>query len=110
MKMKKVSVLGVEYTLKESNDNEDPTLINKDGYCDTSIKECVVDAMKPTGTGEKKDLPEYKKAVIRHELIHAFLYESGLDACSWAQNEELVDWIAIQFPKLIKVFKEIKCL
>lgn len=46
--------------------------------------------------------------VIRHELIHAFIYESGLsNENKWAENEELVDWIAIQFPKLKKCFEKI---
>jgi len=49
--------------------------------------------------------------VIRHELIHAFLFKSGLDACAeWARNEEMVDWLAIQFPKLMKAFQEADCL
>ena len=61
--------------------------------------------------GMKKNLADYKKQVIRHEIIHAFVFESGLDTCSdWAKNEEMVDWIAIQFPKLLKAFKEADCL
>lgn len=106
----KVNVLGTEYNLIESNEANDERLKGKDGYCDTSTKECVVDEMQVTEPGMKKNLPEYKKAVIRHELIHAFLYESGLDICSWAENEELVDWIAIQFPKMLKAFMEAGCV
>ncbi len=42
----------------------------------------------------------------RHEIIHAFLFESGLaENSEWAQNEEMVDFFAIQFPKLMEVFK-----
>lgn len=108
--MKKVNVLGTEYTLTESNECMDEYLQDRDGYCDTSTKECVVDEMRATEPGMKKNLPEYKKAVQRHELIHAFLFESGMDSCSWAQNEEMVDWIAIQFPKMLKAFEEIGCL
>jgi hypothetical protein len=38
--------------------------------------------------------------------------ESGLNASSnsvegWARNEEMVDWFAIQMPKLIKTFREL---
>ena len=40
-------------------------------------------------------------------MIHAFLHESGLAVNSdWAQNEEMVDWFALQAPKLFKAFKE----
>ena len=36
------------------------------------------------------------------------MLESGLDSCNdWAGNEELVDWIARQFPKMLDTFKEI---
>ena len=104
--MKKINVLGIKYTLKETTQAEDTNLTGVDGYCDTSTKECVVETMKPTGEiRQKKNLPEYKKSVIRHELIHALLFESGLDCCSWAGNEEMVDWIARQFPKMLDAFK-----
>lgn len=106
----KVNVLGTEYNLIESNEANDERLKGKDGYCDTTTKECVVDEMQGTGPDMKKNLPEYKKAVKRHELIHAFLHESGLDICSWAENEEMVDWIAIQFPKMLKAFIEADCV
>lgn len=108
--MTKVNVLGTDYLIMESNEKEDPTLIGKDGYCDTSIKKCVVDEMNDTGPNAKKNLSEYKKSVKRHELIHAFLYESGLDTCSWAGNEEMVDWLAIQFPKMLSAFIELGCI
>lgn len=102
----KINVLGTDYELIESNENKDNALVGMDGYCDTSIKICVVDDMSEEVENPKKDLESYKKQVKRHELIHAFLYESGMDACSWALNEEMVDWIAIQFPKLLKAFGE----
>jgi hypothetical protein len=42
--------------------------------------------------------------VMRHELVHAFFYESGL--CEYSDNEQLVDWIATQYDKLHKAFGE----
>lgn len=37
-----------------------------------------------------------------------FFAESGLRSNSdFAENEELVDWIAIQFPKIAKVFSDL---
>jgi len=108
----KINVLGTEYTLIESNDKANPKLAAAgDGYCDTSTKECVVDEMAETDVYCKANLLLYKKSVIRHELIHAFLFESGLDVSSnWAKQEEMVDWIAIQFPKLLEAFKAADCL
>ena len=50
-----------------------------------------------------------QKRTIRHEIVHAILFESGLDHnTEWARNEEVVDWIAIQFPKLLDIFKDIE--
>lgn len=53
---------------------------------------------------------------LRHEVIHAFLFESGLkdSTCfyegGWSTNEEMVDWFAIQGPKIVKAWKELGCL
>lgn len=102
-----VDVLGTKYTIKQSDRVKDTTLEQSDGYCDHSIKSIVIDTFK-TSPDSLKNLDEYKKKVIRHELVHAFLFESGLDAMS--RNEELVDWVAYQFPKLLKAFQETDCL
>ena len=66
-----------------------------------------------------KDATTYSKMVqrnitLRHEILHAFLHESGLWGCSlestsWAMNEEMVDWVAIQFPKILKVYRQLGC-
>lgn len=101
----KISVLGTEYDLLVKTEAEDKRLKGYDGYCDTSIRVCVVDAMNSDDIDAKADLPSYQKKVKRHELIHAFLYESGLDTNSWAGNEEMVDWIAMQFEKLHRAFE-----
>lgn len=109
--MRKVNILGTEYTVEEKNAQNDVTLDeSRDGYCDTTTKRCVIDEMKETGAGMKQNMTDYKNSVKRHEIIHAFLYESGLERCSWAGDEELVDWFAIQFPKIFKVFKELDIL
>lgn len=42
--------------------------------------------------------------VVRHEAIHAFFHESGLDG--YSADEQLVDWLAMQFPKMYRLFKE----
>ena len=100
-----VNILGTKYTIKESNKVADINLENNDGYCDTSIKTIVINTFTDS-PGSKQNLESYKKQVIRHELVHAFLFESGLDGCSWARDEEIVDWIACQFPKLQSAFAQ----
>lgn len=64
---------------------------------------------------QMRNLQDYEKKILRHEIIHAFLYESGLDINShdidqWARDEEMVDWMAIQFPKMYKIFAELDIL
>ena len=109
----KVNILGSEWNVKFGNEEAYPNLTNVDGYTDLSIREIVVDDMETSRgqIGAKADLESYQKQVVRHEIIHAFLLESGLDSNSnsadnWAVNEEMVDWFAIQSPKIFKVFNE----
>ena len=109
----KVNVLGSEWSVVFGTEKEYPSLSEMDGYADFSIHQIVIDTMEKTDgqIGFKRDMTAYKKQVIRHEIIHAFLYESGLEACStssdnWAVNEEMVDWFAIQSPKIFEVFSE----
>lgn len=104
---KPVNVLGTVYKLHIDNPKQNPKLSEIEGYCDTSIKDIAVD-----GSGSINDiLSKYNQLetiqkLIRHEIVHAFLYESGLDVNSdWATNEELVDWIALQGVKLYKAWK-----
>lgn len=70
---------------------------------------CVIDSMKNrTDPMSKQDIQKYKNQVVRHEVVHAFLFESGLGNDSWAANEEIVDWIAAMFPKLKDAFEQLK--
>jgi len=104
-----VEVLGTKYEIIESDKVQDDILENNDGYCDFSTKKIVIDTFKNT-PGSMEDLEKYRKQVIRHELVHAFLFESGLDASSWGKNEEIVDWIAIQSLKLFEAFMKVDAI
>ena len=104
-----VDVLGTKYSIEQSCEAKDINLKEYDGYCDHSVKSIVINTFNSC-PGSMQNLEEYKKQVIRHELVHAFLFESGLDGNSWANNEEIVDWIACQFPKLMKAFTDVGAL
>lgn len=117
---KKVKILGTDYTLRKVNFGEDEFMerMKFGGYCDGTAKEIVVLNIKtlPDFANDPKEVIERKeKETLRHEIIHAFFNESGLGWNSlpveqaWAKNEEMVDWFAIQFPKMLKVFKELGC-
>lgn len=105
--MKQINVLGTTYTVKNDSEINDPKLKECDGYCDDTLKLCVVADLIPD-TMSKGNLDEYQKKVTRHEIIHAFLFESGLAEMS--ADETFVDWIAAQFPKLHQAFHEADAL
>lgn len=101
---KHINILGSTWTVipEEMKDN------NYDGLADLSTKEIRI---RMDNTNEVGDFEALVKKQTRHEVIHAFLYESGLSFNSdWAVNEELVDWIAIQFPKIAEVYEKLGCM
>lgn len=103
----KINILGTSYDLVENCKEEDPQMKDCDGYCDETVKKCAVIGKFEDDPNNKADLNKHRQKLIRHELIHAFLFESGLaESSEWAQNEEMVDWIAFQFPKLLKAFEQ----
>lgn len=113
---KKVCILGTDYTMFFENDEKEPRLKENWGFCDFHAKEIYIrDDINKETVDSCRNLEDFKKKVMRHEILHAFLYESGLrentfKSNAWAENEEMVDWIAIQFPKLVKIYKELDIL
>lgn len=118
--MKTVNILGTEYTIKNVKISECSFLKdnNFSGSCNSQTKEILIG--DPTeeeyfGKLTEQEQTSTIKEVLRHEIVHAFFNESGLQQSSnqceaWAINEEMVDWIAIQSPKMFKAFQEADCL
>ena len=105
----KLNILGTEYDYRETTDKEDQGLVGSGGYCDGFAKIIAIETdNNPNDPCSVKDLDAVSRKVKRHEVVHAFLYESGLEDMS--RNELLVDWIAAQFPKTLKTFEEIGAL
>lgn len=104
----KVNILGSTWTITERSEAEDNRLDNCDGYCDWTTREIVVEREL---NGTLRDMETYIRKVKRHEIVHAFLLESGLHECSgsteaWAANEVMVDWFARVGPKIYDAWKE----
>ena len=117
MKNCTVNILGSEWSVKFGTVKEYSNLEDMDGYTDASTREIIVDIMEAQqdAAGSKKDLIKYRMEVLRHEIIHAFLFESGLASNTMstdnlAVNEEMVDWFAIQAPKIFMVFAELEII
>lgn len=107
---KVINVLGTQYGIYlDVPDSEDKLLLSCEGYCDKTTKRIVVRRGDDCNLG---DAAEYHKYVVRHELIHAFLFESGIggdtiwDIEGQEHPEHMVEWVGMQFPKLIKAFQE----
>lgn len=110
-----VDILGTRYKINYQTEKENDGLLGCRGYCEFYTKEIFVnkklfmDNKKGEYSECFKDLWKMGLEVLRHEIIHAFIFESGLwNNCEWARNEEMTDWIALQFPKLEKCFKSIE--
>lgn len=111
--MKTVNILGTRYKIIFDVANEEMPE-DADGCMDQSTHIIKI-AKLESDRNSVMDLDSYRKKVLRHEIIHAFLYESGMWNCSgstdcWGMDETITDWIAIQSPKLFHVFKEADCL
>ena len=113
----KISILGTKYIIEVKKYTEDEAFerLSIDGYCDGHIKKIVLCDMC-TYKGWEHEPPETieiaQKQTLRHEIVHAFFNESGLASSalgidgSWAKNEEMVDWFALQGPKIYNAWQE----
>lgn len=113
MEDRTVEILGTIYTIHLDVPNEKMPE-RADGCMDQSIHTIKI-AKFESNRNTLIDLEAYRKKVLRHEIVHAFLYESGLwnnsgNVEAWAQCEEITDWIAIQSPKIFRAFREADCL
>lgn len=103
-----INILGTEYTILSKKYGEEDT----DGETDFTAKQIF---LREDNTYSVNDFLELQKKVLRHEIVHAFMYESGLGfnwkhECESGHDETVVDWFAIQAPKIFKVFEQLEIL
>lgn len=105
----KLNILGTKYTVVFEEGR--PTN-GYDGWVDFSSKTITIANFMARGGFEYDgiDARGYTLKTLRHEIVHAFLYESGLSSEDWAGNEDLVDWLAIQFPKMVATIADSESL
>lgn len=107
MEKKTVNILGAEYAIEIS-----PEIIKQDadGFCYPYSNKIKIrpseDMLDDDNTKEEKE--RCFKESLSHECIHAYFRESGL--YSYMRDETLVDWIAVQMPKIVKTFQELDIL
>lgn len=106
-------VLGTDYTVKSWTNKDHPDFfLEKCGECDGPAKKITIENLLDTHETESDETScpeEFMNQTLRHELIHAFFFENGIGSESrWACDEVLVDWLALQMPKLITLFMQAK--
>ena len=113
-------ILGTEYRIEIHKWSEDSELSKNswDGYCCCDLPLIVIADLDDEehfhfDNEEEKDV--YFKSSLRHEIIHAFLNESGLKdnfehVPRMGHEETMVDWIANQFPKIADVYEKLGIL
>lgn len=116
----KINILGTEYTIKNVKISECNILKENhwSGLCNSVTHEILVGI--PTeeeffGKLTEQEQTLVVKEILRHEIIHAFMNESGLQdnwqhAQQFGHDETTVDWFALQSPKIFNVFKELELL
>lgn len=108
---KMVNILGTPYFILRRTREEDKDLNNCDGYCDATSHRIIVLADNPN---KLDDFKELQRRTLRHEIIHAFLNESGLQSnfkhTEYGHEETIIDSIALQFPKILEVYREVGCI
>lgn len=116
-----VNILGTVYEIETKQYGDDPWFKENscDAYCDGTLKKIVMCDLKTWPRFEKETdecLTVMRKEVLRHEIVHAFLNESGLRDSAltadgpWARNEEMVDWFAIQGPKIYEAWQSVSAI
>ena len=106
----KINILGTDYDIRHVSEKDYPKLktFEANGLAELYSKELIINSDMDDGSGRSyAKFEEYEKKVLRHEIIHAFFHEAGLT--DYCEDEILVDWLAFQIPKMVKVFQDAKC-
>ena len=107
----KISILGTEYEIRVLTKEEYPKLVSSDanGLAELYSKELIINKdMNPNDGQEYSNFKEFERKVLRHEIVHAFFHESGIQ--TYAYDETLVDWLALQIPKIYKTMRIAGCI
>lgn len=104
----KVDILGNTWTVKTATESMEPRLQGCDAFTDWTEKLMCFE----TGVhGNIGDMKKYLRKLVRHEVIHAFLFESGLgdsmEHREFGHEETTVDWFAYHADRICEVAGEV---
>lgn len=104
-----IEIMGSPWNIKYLTTKECKFLEEADGITDASTHEIVIQAGNPNDIG---NMDIVRAIALRHEIIHAYLYECGLGsnfehANKFGHEETIVDWFARMFPRILKTYQEL---
>lgn len=103
-----ILVLGRNYQIYYLKEEDDKELEDKYGYADQIEAKIVIDtSVIDDCKNDRTRAIELLKRTLRHEIVHAYFFECGLDdQTPFARDETLVDWLAIKLPDIFKNMKQ----
>ena len=109
MKKNIVNVLGTEYEIQESEETYKRLITTQNtGECDMYEKVISISPQEFIANDSRENVRHaIYNICMRHEILHAFFHEAGVD--NYSADETLVDFIAMQFPKMKELFEEVGC-
>jgi predicted Fe-S protein YdhL (DUF1289 family) len=108
MTLFEINVFGQPYTVRIGKRNEMPSCMkDKSGYTDRSIHEIGIwEIRNSTQHNDMQDLASKMKETLRHEIVHAALFESGLLDNRNYDHEEIADWLSIKAHALHEIMAD----
>lgn len=107
-----VNILGTFYRIEITTPDKDVRMADKDGLTDPSTKRILINDFSQVREEDPADALDnkvwFRDQVMRHEIIHAFLTESGCVDAFW-HTEDMVNWLAYMEPRLHAAFVDAGC-
>lgn len=103
----KVSILGVTYDVYIASAEQEATLKNRSGCVDTTVKNIFINSeLFKRDESTVKNLSSIIQETLTHEIIHAFIDESGLG--DPYQSEVMVNWFTLMLNKIYVAANSLK--
>lgn len=104
-----VRILGAIWVVRSATETEEPRLEGVNGFTDWTTRTIC---LEKNTQGNLGNMETCMNKVIRHEVVHAFMFESGLgdsfEHKYFGHEETIVDWIAYHMENIVSVIKDIQ--
>lgn len=94
-----INVLGTDYEVIK--DNNYPKMKDSNGICEWISKRIIYTDDYVNDDDALENIEDYIHKVLRHEAFHAYFAELGMT--KWLVDEDLVDMLAINYPKIRRI-------